>query len=159
MKKIAVFPGSFDPITIGHVDILKRSINLFDQIYVAIGINTQKKYLFSLEQRLEWLNEVFANYDNIIVDSYEGLTTRYCEKVGANYILRGIRSAGDFEYEKTIAHLNNSMKPDLETFLILSRPEYSSISSTIVREIIKANGDVSKFVPAAVANSLPLKEQ
>lgn len=154
MSKIAVFPGSFDPITIGHVDILERSVDLFDKIYVAIGVNTQKKYLFDLQQRLSWLEDVFQHQNNIIVDSYEGLTTRYCEKIGANYIVRGIRSAGDFEYEKTIAHLNNSMNPDLETLLILSKPEYSSISSTIVREIIRADGDVSKFVPEVVANAL-----
>lgn len=154
MNKIAVFPGSFDPITIGHVDIIERSADLFEKIYVAIGINTQKKYLFDLEQRLNWLKEVFKHQPTIEVDSYEGLTTRYCEKVGANYILRGIRSAGDFEYEKTIAHLNNSMNPDLETLLILSKPEYSSISSTIVREIIRANGDVSKFVPKEVSEAL-----
>lgn len=157
MKKIAVFPGSFDPITIGHVDIVTRSIGLFDKIHVAIGINTQKKYLFPLEQRLTWLKDVFKEYPTITVDSYEGLTTKYCEQVGANFILRGIRSAGDFEYEKTIAHLNNSMNPNLETLLILSKPEYSSISSTIVREIIKADGDVRKFVPEAVAVNIQSK--
>ena len=154
MKKIAVFPGSFDPITIGHVDIIERSVDLFDKIFVAIGVNTQKQYLFDLEQRLDWLREVFQNHPTIAVDSYEGLTTRYCDKVEANYIIRGIRSAGDFEYEKTIAHLNNSMNPNLETLLILSKPEYSSISSTIVREIIRADGDVSKFVPKEIVESL-----
>ncbi len=154
MSKIAVFPGSFDPITVGHVDIINRSMSLFDTIYVAIGINSEKKYLFPLQQRLDWLEEVFADYATIKVDSYEGLTAKYCAQVNANYILRGIRSASDFEYEKTIAHLNNSMMPNLETFLILSRPEYSSISSTIVREIIRADGDVSKFVPEPVALTL-----
>lgn len=157
MKNIAVFPGSFDPITVGHVDIIERTVGLFEKIYVAIGINSEKKYLFSLEQRLEWLNEVFSKYDHVYVDSYEGLTTKYCEEIGANYILRGIRSAGDFEYEKTIAHLNNSMNPNLETLLILARPEYSSISSTIVREIIRAKGDVSRFVPQPVARDLMAK--
>lgn len=157
MKKIAVFPGSFDPITIGHVDIVTRSIGLFDKLHIAIGVNTQKKYLFKLEQRLAWLKEVFKDYPTIVVDSYEGLTTKYCEQVGANFILRGIRSAGDFEYEKTIAHLNNSMNPSLETLLILSKPEYSSISSTIVREIIKADGDVRQFVPEAVAINIQSK--
>mgnify|MGYP000052603994 CR=1 FL=1 len=154
MKKVAVFPGSFDPITVGHVDIIERSVGLFDQVYVAVGINSQKKYLFPIEKRLAWLKKVFEPYPSIKVDSYEGLTTKYCEKVGANFILRGIRSAGDFEYEKTIAHLNNAMDPDLETLLILAKPEYSSISSTIVREIIKANGDVSKFVPEEIDVSL-----
>jgi len=154
MKKIAVFPGSFDPITIGHVDIIDRAHKLFDQVYVAVGFNSQKKYLFSLEQRLKWLEEVFSKYPNVNVDTYEGLTTNYCQSVGAFYMIRGIRSSGDFEYEKTIAHLNNAMDPNLETLLILSRPEYSSISSTIVREIIKGNGDVSKFVPSEVVDDL-----
>ncbi len=154
MKNVAVFPGSFDPITIGHVDIVQRSVHLFETIYVAIGVNSEKNYLFSLEQRLAWLNQVFQDYSNVQVGSYQGLTTKYCEQVGANYILRGIRSSGDFEYEKTIAHLNNSMDPALETLLILSRPEYSSISSTIVREIIRAGGDVAKFVPQEVYDDL-----
>ena len=154
MKKIAVFPGSFDPITVGHVDIVERSVNLFDEVYIAIGVNTQKKYLFSLEQRLQWLKEVFHQHKNVTVQSYQGLTTNYCEKVGANYIVRGIRSAGDFEYEKTIAHLNNSMSPGLETLLILAKPEYSSISSTIVREIIRAKGNADQFLPKQVAKDI-----
>lgn len=153
-SKIAVFPGSFDPITVGHVDIVLRSLDLFDKIYVAIGINSQKKYLFPLEQRLQWLAQVFSSYEKVHVESYHGLTTHYCEQVGAKYLLRGIRSAGDFEYEKTIAHLNHTMMPSLETLLILSKPEYSSISSTIVREIIRGDGDVSKFVPKEVVISL-----
>jgi pantetheine-phosphate adenylyltransferase len=154
--KIAVFPGSFDPITIGHVDIVKRSIPLFDKIIIAIGMNTQKKYLFSLEQRIEWIEKVFRDYKTIEVSHYEGLTINYCKLIGAQYLLRGIRSASDFEYEKTIAHLNHSMDADVETILMLSPPEYSSISSTIVREIILGKGDVSKFVPAEIIDSLKL---
>jgi len=157
MSKIAVFPGSFDPITLGHVDILKRSVNLFDKIIVAIGVNTQKKYLFSLEQRKQWLEEVFSSYGNVEVDTYEGLTMKYCEVVGANYILRGIRSSADFEYEKTIAHLNNTMNNNLETILMLAKPEYASVSSTIVREIALGGGDVSMFVPEKVAETLEAK--
>lgn len=157
MAKIAVFPGSFDPITLGHVDILERSVDLFDKIIVAIGVNTQKKYLFSLEQRKEWLEQVFKSFDTVVVDTYEGLTMKYCEEVGANYILRGIRSSGDFEYEKTIAHLNNTMNNNLETILMLAKPEYASVSSTIVREIALGGGDVSKFVPKIVAKSLEAK--
>lgn len=152
--KIAVFPGSFDPITIGHVDIVKRSIPLFDKIIVAIGVNTQKKYLFSLDKRTEWIKEVFKDYPTIEVSSYSGLTINYCKEIGAQYLLRGIRSASDFEYEKTIAHLNHTMESEIETILMLSPSEYSSISSTIVREIILGKGDVSKFVPIEIVNGL-----
>lgn len=152
--KIAVFPGSFDPITIGHVDIVKRSIPLFDKIIIAIGVNTQKKYLFSLERRIHWIQQVFKDYPSIQVTHYNGLTINYCKEIGAQYLLRGIRSASDFEYEKTIAHLNHSMEADVETILMLSPPEYSSISSTIVREIILGDGDVSKFVPKEIVGDL-----
>ncbi len=151
MSKIAVFPGSFDPITVGHVDIVERALPLFDKIIIAIGVNTQKKYLFDLETRLNWLKKVFKDEVKIEIASYEGLTINFCKEKGAEYILRGIRSAADFEYEKTIAHLNFAMDEKLETILILSRAELGSISSTIVREIIKGNGDVSKFVPQEVA--------
>lgn len=150
MRKTVIFPGSFDPITVGHVDIVKRALPLFDELIVAIGVNTQKRYLFTLEQRMEWIREVFKDEPKVKVDSYEGLTVNYCQKIGAKYIIRGIRSAGDFDYEKTIAHLNTAMQPDLETLLILSKPELSAISSTIVREIIIGHGDVSKFVPAGL---------
>ena len=151
MKKIAVFPGSFDPITIGHADIVKRALPLFDEIIVAIGSNSQKQTLYSLKKRMEWINEVFKGEKKVSVESYEGLTVNFCEKKNAKYLLRGIRSAADFEYEKTIAHLNHDMLPQLETILILSRPELSSISSTIVREIIRGKGKVKMFVPKEIA--------
>jgi len=151
MKKIAVFPGSFDPITVGHEDVVCRALPLFDQIIIAIGINSQKQSLYPLEQRIKWIQEVFKNEPKVTVDSYEGLTVDFCERKKANYLLRGIRSAADFEYEKTIAHLNHDMLPELETILILSRPELSSISSTIVREIIRGKGKVKKFVPKLIA--------
>ncbi|MBL7790484.1 MAG: pantetheine-phosphate adenylyltransferase [Chitinophagales bacterium] len=152
--KIAVFPGSFDPITIGHVDIVKRSIPLFDKIIVAIGVNTQKKYLFTLDLRKDWIQKVFKDCPTVEVSHYNGLTINYCKEIGAEYLLRGIRSASDFEYEKTIAHLNHSMESGIETILMLSPPEYSSISSTIVREIILGKGDVSKFVPREIVGDL-----
>jgi pantetheine-phosphate adenylyltransferase len=151
MKKIAVFPGSFDPITKGHSDIVERALPLFDEIIIAIGTNSQKQSLFPLEQRMKWINETFKGVKKIKVETYEGLTVNFCKKKKANYLLRGIRSSADFEYEKTIAHLNHDMLPQLETILILSRPELSSISSTIVREIIRGKGKVEKFVPKAIA--------
>lgn len=154
MKKTAIFPGSFDPITNGHVDIVTRSLNLFDEIIIAIGVNTQKKYLFPLEKRIEWIKEVFKDEPKIKVESYNGLTINYCKSRGANYILRGIRSSADFEYEKMIAHLNNTMEPSIETILILSKAELSSVSSTIVREIIIGNGDVNKFIPVEIIPSI-----
>jgi len=145
--KIAVFPGSFDPITLGHVDLVKRAIPLFDKIVVAIGVNTQKKYLFTLEQRLANLTEVFAKYPTVEVDSFEKLTANYCNKIGADYMLRGLRNASDFDYEKTISQLNFIIGKELETVFLISRPEFSHISSTIVREIIKGGGDASIFIP------------
>lgn len=154
MNKIAVFPGSFDPITNGHEDIVRRALPLFDELIIAIGVNTQKKYLFTLEQRIAWIKEVFKDEPKVRVESYTGLTINYCKERNANYILRGIRTALDFEYEKTIAHLNNAMQPDIETVLILSKAELSSVSSTIVREIIMGGGDISKFIPVSIASSV-----
>jgi pantetheine-phosphate adenylyltransferase len=151
MKKIAVFPGSFDPITTGHVDIVLRALPLFDEVIVAIGENSQKQYLYSLPKRIEWIKKVFRNQPNISVETYQGLTVNFCKEKNAGYIIRGIRSAADFDYEKTIAHLNNAMFPEIETIIILSKPELSSISSTIVREIIRGKGNVGKFVPEEIA--------
>ena len=150
MPKIAVFPGSFDPITIGHVDLVRRSLPLFDKVIVAIGVNTQKKYLFSLKQRLEWLEAVFADEPRVEVGHFQNLTADYCNKIGANYLLRGLRNASDFDYEKTISQLNNIIGDGLETIFLISQPGYSHISSTIVREIIKGGGDASPFLPDSI---------
>ncbi|MEL6922965.1 MAG: pantetheine-phosphate adenylyltransferase [Bacteroidota bacterium] len=150
MKKIAVFPGSFDPITIGHYDLVKRALPIFDEIIVAVGINSQKKYLFSLEQRLEWLEDVFKAEAQVRVGSFEGLTAHYCQQLGAQYLLRGLRNASDFDYEKTISQLNNIVGEGIETVFLISQPNYSHISSTIVREIIKGGGDASPFLPPAI---------
>lgn len=144
---IAVFPGSFDPITIGHVELVKRAVPLFDKIIVAIGINNQKKYLFPLEQRMQWLKEVFREEDKIEIDNYNGLTAHYCNRIGAKYLIRGLRNASDFDYEKTISQLNHIVGKELETVFLISEPAYSHISSTIVREIIKGKGDASPFLP------------
>ena len=148
--KIAVFPGSFDPITVGHVDLVKRALPFFDKIIVAVGINSQKKYLFSLEQRIEWLEAVFAEEPTVDVDSFEGLTAHFCKKVKAKYLLRGLRNASDFDYEKTISQLNTIVGDGLETIFLISRPQFSHISSTIVREIIKGKGDAGPFIPEEV---------
>jgi pantetheine-phosphate adenylyltransferase len=149
MKK-AVFPGSFDPITSGHVDIVQRAVPLFDEIIIAVGINSQKNSLFPLEQRLEWLEQVFASEPNVKIDSYEGLTAHYCTRIKANYMLRGLRNASDFDYEKTISQLNSIVGDGLETLFLISRPAFSHISSTIVREIIKGKGDASPFLPPEI---------
>lgn len=156
MKKIAIFPGSFDPITQGHVDLVRRAAPLFDKIIVAIGVNSQKKYLFSLEQRLNWLEQVFADDDNVEVGQFEGLTVNYCKEQGARYLLRGLRNASDFDYEKTISQLNYIVGDEIETIFLISRPEYSHISSTIVREIVKGKGNISSFIPAEILDEVKL---
>ena len=149
-QNVAVFPGSFDPITVGHVDIIRRAAPLFDQIIVAIGENSQKSYLYPLETRMLWLKNVFQSFPNVSIDHYEGLTAHYCREIGARYMIRGLRNASDFDYEKTISQLNQIVGGDLETVFFISRPEFSHISSTIVREILKGGGDASPFVPAEV---------
>lgn len=152
--KIALFPGSFDPITIAHVDILKRSLPLFDRIVIGIGLNSAKQNFLSAEKREEIVKTIFASYSNVDVQLYEGLTVDFCRKINAKYMVRGIRSAADFEYERAIAQINQTMMPDVETILLLSKPEYSAISSTIVRDILRNSGDVSPFVPKEALNFL-----
>lgn len=150
--KIAVFPGSFDPITVGHAEIVRRALPLFDKVIVAIGVNTQKNSLYSLEQRLIWLRQTFQDEPKVSVDYFEKLTAHYCQKVGAHYLVRGLRNASDFDYEKTISQLNSIVGGGLETVFLISDPPYSHISSTIVREIIKGGGDVTPFVPQNIAS-------
>lgn len=152
--RIAVFPGSFDPITNGHIDLVERAIPLFDKIIVAVGVNNQKQSLFSLEQRLSWLKKTFEDQTSVQIDSFEGLTVNFCKKVGARYLLRGLRQSSDFDYEKTISQLNHIIGDKIETVFYISKPEYSHISSTIVRELIKGHGDVSKFVPEFIATEI-----
>ena len=153
--KIVVFPGSFDPITQGHVDIVERALPLFDKVIIAIGINSQKKSLFDLDRRMHWLREVFKDHPKVEIASFEKLTAHFCKKVGAGYLLRGLRNASDFDYEKTISQLNSIVGDKLETVFLISRPEFSHISSTIVREIIKGGGDASPFIPAVL--HIPVK--
>jgi len=154
MMRVAVFPGSFDPITKGHIDLVRRAQDLFDKIIVAVGVNANKKSLFSLEQRLEWLNMVFEKDEHILVDHFTGLTVNFCKEQKANYLLRGLRNASDFDYEKTISQLNHIIGDELETVFLISKPEYSHVSSTIVREIIKGKGDVSSFVPELITKHI-----
>lgn len=145
--KIALFPGSFDPITIAHVDIVNRSLPLFDKIVVGIGLNSAKQSFLSAEKREQIVQSIFANNPKVEVLTYEGLTVNFCKKINADYMVRGIRSAADFEYERVIAQINQTMMPEAETIILLSKPEYSAISSTIVRDILRNHGDVSPFVP------------
>ncbi len=150
-ERIAVFPGSFDPITLGHYDIIERGIPLFDKIIVAIGTNSEKKYMFSLQQRKEFLKETFKNEPKVVVDTYEGLTIEFCQEQGANFILRGLRNPADFEFEKAIAHTNRTLaKGYLETVFLLTSSGKSYISSSIVRDVIRNGGDYTKLVPPAV---------
>lgn len=149
-KKIAVFPGSFDPITIGHVDIAERAMLLFDEIIIAIGSNSTKRALFPLEERKQWIVDCFENKAKITVQTYSGLTVDFCKKVQANYLIRGIRSTADFEYEQPIAQMNKAMEDKLETIFFMAKPEFTAISSSIVRDIIRNGGDISKFIPPQV---------
>lgn len=157
MKRIAVFPGSFDPITRGHESIIRRGAEMFDKIIVAIGQNSEKKYYFPLEKRLEWIQEVFADHAGIETDVYHGLTVDYCRKTGARYLIRGIRTSADFEFERSIAQINRKMLPGLETVFLLAEPQYDALSSSIVREIVRHGGDAREFVPPNVHSSLERK--
>jgi pantetheine-phosphate adenylyltransferase len=148
--KIAVFPGSFDPITIGHVDLVRRALPLFDKIIIAVGVNSTKKYLFPLEQRLGWLRLVFESYPTVGVDQFQNLTAHYCQRIGARYLLRGLRNASDFDYEKTISQLNHIVGGGIETVFLIAQPEFSHISSTIVREIIVGGADATPFIPKEI---------
>jgi len=159
-KKIAVFPGSFDPLTIGHKSIVLRALTLFDEIVVLIGINPTKKPMFSLEQRIEWCTAAFKDYTNVKVCMFNGLTIDFCKSIGAKYIIRGLRGSNDFEYENMINHANKIMcgkDNTIETIYFITDNEYVGISSSVVREIYKHNGDISSLVPIGV--NLPKKEK
>jgi pantetheine-phosphate adenylyltransferase len=150
MKKIAVFPGSFDPLTIGHEAIVKRALSLFDEIIIAVGANALKKSFYPLEVRKEIIAKVFQNEPRVRIAHYEGLTVDFCKKNGAGYILRGLRTSADFEFERAIAQVNKVLATGIETVFILTVPEHSHINSSIVRDIIRSGGDASIFVPGAI---------
>ncbi len=147
--KRAIFPGSFDPITLGHYDIIKRGVKLFDEVIVAIGINSDKKYMFSLEERKRFIEEAFKDQPKVKVMTYEGLTVDFCKEIGVKYILRGLRNPADFEFEKAIAHTNRKLS-NIETVFLLTAANTSFISSSIVREVIRYNGNYSILVPESV---------
>lgn len=157
--KIALFPGSFDPFTIGHESVVIRAMPLFDEIIVAIGANTKKPGFFSLDQRMEMIRDVFKDRSMIKVMSYTGLTVDFCRESGAQYLLRGLRTAADFEYERAIAQINKAMFPQLESVFLLTLPSHTPINSTIVRDIIRNGGDASQFVPSAIDLSKYIKNE
>ena len=149
MDRIAVFPGSFDPVTKGHESVIRRSLNLFDKLIIALGENSMKTSLFTLEQRLAWLHQLFGNDERIFITHYNGLTVDFCREHGAQFILRGLRTSADFEFERAIAQLNKS-QAGVESVFVISTPENAPVSSTILRDIIKNGGSVTNFVPAKV---------
>jgi len=154
MKKRAVFPGSFDPFTRGHENVILRALPLFDEIIIAIGINAEKKALFQVDQRLQWIKQVFAEYPQVKVESFTGLTVDFCKQVNASYILRGLRTSADFEFERSIGQINKQMYTDIETVFFLTLPQYTALTSSIVRDIIRNGGDARAFVPEAIAVSI-----
>jgi len=150
MKKVAVFPGSFDPITKGHVSIVKRAILLFDEIIIAVGENSEKKNYFPVEKRMQWIEKVFADYPDINVQKYKGLTVDFCKKAGVRYILRGLRTSADFEFERSIGQMNKKIFSEIETVFFLTAPEYTALNSSIVRDIHRNGGDIRQFIPDEV---------
>lgn len=152
--RICLFPGTFDPVTFGHVDIVKRALPLFDQLYIGIGVNANKLPMFSAEQRSCWFTEIFKQEPKVKVIQYDGLTVECCKRVGATYVLRGIRYVNDFEYEKAIADMNRSLEGNIETIFLTCLPQYTSVASTLVRDVIRNGGNVAQFVPEIVLQSI-----
>jgi len=150
MQRICLFPGTFDPVTLGHVDIIERAASLFDKLVIGVGINASKQPMFTIEQRTGWIKEIFKNDPRIEVTGYEGLTVDYCKKIDARFILRGIRYISDFEYEKAIADMNRMLVPGIETIFLTCSPLYSTISSTLVRDVIRNGGNAGMFLPKEV---------
>lgn len=154
MNRICLFPGTFDPVTLGHTDIITRALPLFDKIVVGIGLNSSKTPMFSAEQRMLWFKEIYKDEPRVEATIYEGLTVNFCRQIDAKFILRGIRFVSDFEYEKSIADANRMMDPNIETIFLTGEPQYTSVASTIVRDILKHHGDASPFLPEVVIRSI-----
>ena len=154
MSKVALFPGTFDPFTLGHLDIVNRGLTMFDEVVVAIGVDTGKKHLFSLEQREQWVNELFENEPRVRVASYEGLTAKFAEQIGAQFILRGLRTTQDFTYEKQIAYVNEDMSPSINSVFLMSQQTNATVSSTIVRDLIQFGGDYEKYLPPSICKAI-----
>jgi pantetheine-phosphate adenylyltransferase len=152
--RICLFPGTFDPVTLGHTDIINRAIPLFDKLIIGIGRNVNKVPTFTEELRLQWIKEIYKNEPKVDAVLYEGLTVNCCKEVGANFILRGIRYVNDFEYEKAIADMNRSLDPHVETIFLTCLPQFTSVASTLVRDVLKNGGEVSQFLPAVVNESI-----
>ncbi len=150
MRRVAVFPGSFDPITLGHESVVHRAIELFDKIIVAIGQNSGKNGFFTIDERIEMAKLTFQNIEKVEVAGYNGLTVQFCKEVNAKFILRGLRTSADFEFERGIAQMNKKMYPVIDTVFILSTPELTPVNSTIIRDIYRNGGDISIFVPKAI---------
>lgn len=157
MSRICLFPGTFDPVTLGHVDIITRALGLFDKIIVGIGANSSKQPMFTAEQRVEWVRQIFKGQSKVDGAIYDGLTVQFCKQIGAKYILRGIRYVSDFEYEKTIADANRTLDSSIETIFLTGEPKYTSVASTIVRDIIRNGGDASPFLPEVVAKTVKIR--
>jgi len=154
MQRIALFPGTFDPITIGHLDIIHRALTLFDKLFIGIGRNVNKSSMFTEEQRVRWITEIFRDNPCVDVVLYEGLTVDCCRRVGAQFIVRGIRYVNDFEYEKAIADMNRSLDNNIETVFLTCLPQYTSVASTLVRDVLRNGGDVKQFLPDVVAKEI-----
>jgi pantetheine-phosphate adenylyltransferase len=155
MQRTCLFPGTFDPVTLGHIDIINRAIPLFDKLVIGIGRNANKVPMFSEHQRLQWIMDIYRDEPKIEAIAYDGLTVNCCKRVGANFILRGIRYVNDFEYEKAIADMNRSIDSlHIETVFLTCLPEYTSVASTLVRDVLKNGGDVSQFLPMEVNQSI-----
>jgi pantetheine-phosphate adenylyltransferase len=150
MSKVAVFPGSFSPFSIGHQSVVEKALPLFDKIIISIGVNSKKNQYFSIQERMQWIESVYANNNKIEIKKYEGLTIDFCKKEGANFILRGLRDSHDFKFEKNIAQMNKDLDSSIETIFIITAPEVSHISSSLIRDIIKNGGDVSQFIPKEI---------
>lgn len=154
MNRTVIYPGSFDPVTMGHVDIISRAAAMFDKVIVAVLVNSSKKPSFTTEERVAFLEKVFAEYKNVEISSFDGLLAEYAKKTGANTVVRGLRAVSDFEYEFQMSLTNNSLNPDLETIFLTSRAEYMFLSSSIVKQIATLNGDITNFVPECIHDEI-----